>query len=371
MACGIFDDCLMLLFDLPTETLIDIFGYLDPEWLQEDHARLLISKRWYAFARTVWWKSLTLSASTLLQHSAILEDNAHLIRSNLISLKIQLRGNENWSIPTREDSPGAPLHVYNHYNEYWVSAVGETQLDDWTKSLNRNLSRLVRNIEDCSKLRELRLEIFAEVNPHIDRVRRSYVSSSNIRSLFQVRPFRHIRTMHLDLCGLDLEGQSMDAGAYHICAWIRPFLSSLHTLTVRSYRICAAAFTPEDDAAVIFLKELVVNLCLFNESPGISPSLMSFSCGNSTEDMVLVTNIGIQMEALAARMTSPQLVRLIFYGSSRSNLLVLNILTQRIRFLPQDILWSDPHDFYALEESERSSLSSEVENSPDSAESET
>lgn len=102
------------------------------------------------------------------------------------------------------------------------------------------------------------------------------------------------------------------------------------------------------------------------KSPEVTPGLMSFACTRSEEGLVLATDLSIQIEARVARITSSRSVRLIFSGSSRLNLLILDISTQMMQVLPQDDVWGDLCDINTWGEYEI--LSSEIEDSTGSAE---
>ncbi|KAF2431723.1 hypothetical protein EJ08DRAFT_586820 [Tothia fuscella] len=319
----------MSLLQLPAEILSQVLDYVGSSYFREDLGHLTICKLWFCHARNAYLKDLRLCQNDLqrLLASGHVEDNLRLVKDNLESLHLDLRGFEDWDSPTFEGPP-------------WNGARATAVLPTWTTMLNNDLTQLANTAREARKLRELRIRTLSENHPALLFCpRRNYLSTSTMRSFLSLES---LTVLELDLCGTELISEEDATDSTHICPLIGALLTSLQCLRLRMRRICADALRPLNQDSVLRLSEVIINLRLYeHEGPIMTHSLASL-CGTADASIVQL-HADIEHEAifLVFRMISPKTVRVLSHRVSHGQMTSLDVLTGRRMMLADDAAWDD------------------------------
>ncbi|KAK2874960.1 hypothetical protein FQN49_001911 [Arthroderma sp. PD_2] len=326
----------MNLLELPSELLLYVLEYVGASFFRDDLDRLTICKRWYHLAHVVFETDIKLPtrAMTRLVTYPALSTKLQLFKHSLKTLSIELSGFNDWECISASTLEDGDDRLY---------------LDRWTRELNKNLLKLAAHIRGNRNLRTLRFTAWSEYNADVPiLVHRDYLHEDTISSFLSLD---NLAVLELDTCGSSFipsgERQSQSRYQSHICPHIAALLPRLHRLHLRMREICPLALQP-GDKDVPYLKTVIVNLSLSNEPSGKKSVHHSMKCDVGLSRQNLVVLMEREVVSLAARMTSPAIVRIITDISagpidSGVYLQSLDVLTGALRPLKpaMGVAWDD------------------------------
>lgn len=139
----------------------------------------------------------------------------------------------------------------------------------------------------------------------------------------------------------------------HICPKISALLQTLETLHIRMRRICPDILKPQHPDSGLRLSEVVVNLSLLEDIPGITAATHSRRCGFPDVGLLqLVADMREQAEALADRMTSPKSLRILRHSLPRFKVQSLDVLSGEAMILDDGMPWNADGKIIELPEPE-------------------
>ncbi|KAI1913464.1 hypothetical protein LOZ12_005254 [Ophidiomyces ophidiicola] len=334
----------MPLLQLPPEILILVMNYVGSAYFRKDVRRLTVCKYWFVFAHASCFKHLRLSQAALLDllFSQNAERGLLVVQTLVESLDLELKGFENWNrLPAFLEyllqGVSAPDIAPS-----WDKPTGCALRAEWTVILNRNLTRFAAAINSSRKLRVLRIHAFSERHPLFPLLqRRNYLMLPTVRDLLSVS---NLRLLDLDLCGTTLTSTTETPnGEFHICASIGTLLPTLKGLRLRMRSICADVLKPLPHKTNLNLKEVLINLSLFDRPPLTSPkSAHSARCGSTDGAfLTLKTEIKDQAKALSALMAYPQKVRILTHKLPGFEIRSFDVMTGKSMILPNNLTWGD------------------------------
>lgn len=189
-----------------------------------------------------------------------------------------------------------------------------------------------------------------------------------------LRDFPPLQTMHaflsaanLSMLVLDLPGgcanlSEQQSSDRHLCPAIGAVLGTLRTIHLRMRSICPIVLQPQQSNNNLLLRTVVINLSLNADLPGTTSAAHSTRCGSQAGGVLqLNADMQRQAEALATRMSSPKIVRILTHSLPQFQTQSLDVLTGRTMILDEDMAWDE--DGEAIEdvsepESDSSSISS-------------
>ncbi|PGH14896.1 hypothetical protein AJ79_02759 [Helicocarpus griseus UAMH5409] len=269
-----------LLVKAAPELLLEILEYLGVEFFRENVARLAICKHCYTLAyERIFLADVKLTAKGLERflNTRQTRGKVRQMESVIRSVTVELHGFQDLTsvLPAGTDFKYEP-------SSYAINKAIEDcypKLEKWNDQLFQNLLRLDRFMQGCHSLESFRFGAFAERLLFPDQPPRSVWR----RYLYQKAvPWiicnDNITTLDLDICYTSLRKHGAKP-KHHICSAIAVLLPQLHRLRLRMPHICPVALQPADNedgtSPVVSLKEVIVNLDMTEESPGV-PNLGGF-----------------------------------------------------------------------------------------------
>lgn len=343
----------MPLLRLPSEVLKQIFDYISPSFFHEDLGRLTVCKEWLDFALPAYFRSITVSQKTLsrLVKSPVAQ-RPFLLRNSLETIDLELWG---LSCPSTVDAqdPAQDSILPEDVAPDEISRDG--LVSPWTRTLNAGLTQLAIMAQQAHKLRTLRMQARMSLPPNpLDRPE-DYLSLRSMRALLSVD---NLNVLKLDLCGSSLILSGEEGNDCHICPAINTLLRSLRTLHLRLRNVCPDVLKPPDINDSLHLSEVVINLSLTTNLPGITSAAHAKRCGSGGGGLPqLKAEIQEQAETLATRMMSPRLMRILTHTLPFFKIQSLDILTGKTMELGDDVAWDEDGKFVE----ENSEPESEIE----------
>jgi hypothetical protein len=106
--------------------------------------------------------------------------------------------------------------------------------------------------------------------------------------------------------------------------------------------ICPDVLKPQDPNEKLHLSVVVINLSLTTNLPGITSAAHSKRCGSGARGLLqLKADIQEQAEALATRMASPKLMRILTHSLPQFETQSLDVLTGKTMILDDDMAWDE------------------------------
>ncbi|UNI13852.1 hypothetical protein JDV02_000550, partial [Purpureocillium takamizusanense] len=106
--------------------------------------------------------------------------------------------------------------------------------------------------------------------------------------------------------------------------------------------ICPDVLKPRDPNDGLYLNVVVINLSLTTNLPGITSAAHSKRCGSQGGGLLqLKAEIQEQAEALATRMASPKIMRILTHSLPQFTTQSLDILTGKTMILDDDMGWDE------------------------------
>ncbi|KAF2183367.1 hypothetical protein K469DRAFT_690114 [Zopfia rhizophila CBS 207.26] len=318
----------MSLLRMPTELLLQILGCLGSSFFCEDPRRLAVSRQWFLLARKVFLEDVRLSPKSLEQ---LLynpsESRLAALKQNLRSIDLQLNGLEN-----------KKSKVSDWDRCLWLAPCAAT--------LDQELNGLITILQDCKKLRALRLTAsreFPATSLRIDRF--IYLWSCRVLKLITLD---NLTTLTLDTCGTMLPGIGPHHEGKHLCASISSLLTTLRHLRLRMRSICPVAFRLPKGDTPLPLMEVVVNISIYGDSPKDHPTLYSRKCGFNLRRRHPLKEMQDRAKLLVARMSLLRRVRIL--SGPAGHLKSWDALTGKRRTLADGAEWDDERMEETLED---------------------
>jgi hypothetical protein len=328
----------MSLLQLPPETLRQIFDQISSSFFREDLGRLTVCKQWFEFALPACFKCITLSQETLrsLITSGVIKKPSPL-KDSLETLDLELRGYQSCISTTY------PQEYAQESNSLKATAPNEAPRDNtvktWIKALNNDLAQLAIVAQQSHRLRTLRIRAWSSPSPEPLDSPENYLSLPTMQALLSME---NLSVLVLDLSGSFLNSSGQQGNGRHICPAIGAVLRTLRTLHLRMRSICPDVLKPRDLNDSLHLSVVVINLSLTTNLPGITSAAHSKRCGSRGGGLLqLKADIQEQAEALATRMASPKIMRILTHSLPQFDTQSLDVLTGKSMILDDDVAWDE------------------------------
>ncbi|OAA63336.1 hypothetical protein SPI_03499 [Niveomyces insectorum RCEF 264] len=338
----------MPLLQLPPETLHAIFAYVGSSFFHADLRRLTVSKQWLAFALPRCLACIGLSQRTLrsLVSSGDQQTLAPL-KNTLESLDLTLTGYPGPAAARYLDA--YPLSLELDDVQPPGASPDPPRYETWFRVLQHDLARLAAIARQARKLRALRIRACCHAALPVPASQmEDYLSRATLQSLLSMD---HLHVLVLDTTvGLRASpGERDDHG--HVCPAVAALLPSLGILHLRMCRICPDALAVQGPVRSLRLREVIVNLSLLDNRPGITSAAHARRCGPAGAGMLqLQADIHKQAEALADRMAAPKTVRIVSHSLPDFRVHALDVLTGTMMVLEDGTPWNE--DGKVVEDSE-------------------
>lgn len=319
----------MSLLRLPPETLRQIFDQISSSFFREDLGRLTVCKQWFEFALPACFRCITLSQETLrsLIASGVTERPSPL-KDSFETLDLQLRGYQSYS---------STFYPQEHV------ALGETPLSNpaktWPKALNSDLAQLAIFVQHSQRLRTIHMRAWGSVSPEPLDSPEDYMPLPTMQAFLSVE---NLSVLVLDLSGTFLNPSGQEGDGRHICPSIGAVLDTLRTLHLRMRSICPDVLKPRNHNGNLHLSEVVINLSLATNLPGVTSATHSKRCGSQGGGLLqLKADIQEQAEALATRTASLRIMRILTHSLPQFETQSLDVLTGKTMILDDNMAWEE------------------------------
>ncbi|KAI1124925.1 hypothetical protein F5Y10DRAFT_248325 [Nemania abortiva] len=319
----------MLLLRLPPEILVQIFDQIGSFFFREDLGRLTVCKRWFEFALPACFKHVTLSQAAMrsLVASGAMKEPSPL-KYNLETLELELQGYRAFESASYDGE-----HGQESIATLPDEAPGEFR--SYIKALNSDIAQLATMAQQSRRLRTLHIRAWRSSSP------RGFSDADWYLSLRTMQGFLSVDNLSVLILDLSAGFRRSLGDDRHICRDIAALLPTLRILHLRMRRICPDVLKPQDPDGDLRLSELVINLSLTTTAPRITSATHSERCGGVRGLLLLQSDIREQAEALAARMDSPRVVRVLTHSLPSFEILSLDVLTGKIMVLDDDMAWDE------------------------------
>ncbi|KAL2194381.1 hypothetical protein P885DRAFT_71445 [Corynascus similis CBS 632.67] len=268
----------MLLLHLPPEILRQTFDEIGSSFFHEDLGRLTVCKQWFEFALPTYLKCITLSQKTLRKYTQ--DSNALMVAA-------------------------------------WSEAPRNNLIKKSITALNKDLDQL------------------AIITQHVE----DYLPLPTMQALLLVE---NLRVLVLDLSAGFLNWAGQQGNGRHICPAIGALLCTLRTLHLRMRSICPDVLIPRDPNISLQLSEVVINLSLTEELPGITSAAHSKRCGSQGGGLFqLKADLCEQAEALTTQMAFPKVMRILTHSLPQFETNSLDVLTGKTMILENGSAWDE------------------------------
>ncbi|KID82380.1 hypothetical protein MGU_10277 [Metarhizium guizhouense ARSEF 977] len=326
----------MSLYKLPPETLTQIFDRVGPSFFHEDLGRLTVCKQWFEYALPVFFKRIKLSQKTLrsLVSSRVMKSPS-LLQGRLEILELDLSGHH---------ASFSTLYPQNPTSEWDIlkdSSPNEAPREDtteiWIKDLGNDLAQLTIIAQKSHRLSTLRIRASGYPSPQPLDISDDYLPLPAMQALLSME---NLCMLVLDSSVSILAPSGEQGDSHHICPAIGTLLRTLRTLHVRMRTICPDVLKPQDPSENLHLSEVVINLSLTANLPGITSAAHSKQCGFQGGGLLqLKADIQEQAEALATKMASPKVIRILTHTLPQFETQSLDVFTGKTIILGDDMAW--------------------------------
>ncbi|KAK4112799.1 hypothetical protein N656DRAFT_789437 [Canariomyces notabilis] len=295
----------MSLLHLPPETLRQIFDEVGSSFFHEDVRRLTVCKQWFEFALPTCLKCITLSPKTLrsLMASGVTKRPSPL-QNNLETLHLELRGDR--------------LCISTSYPSEYTQEPNALQFH---------------------RLHTLRIRAWGFPCPQPFDSAEDNLPLPTMQALLLVE---NLRVLVLDLSTGFLNSTGQQGNDHHICPAIGALLCTLRTLHLRMRSICPDVLIPRDPNISLQLSEVVINLSLMENLPGVTSAAHSKRCGSQSGGLLqLKADLCEQAEALATQMAFPKVMRILTHSLPQFETNSLDVLSGKTMILEDGSAWDD------------------------------
>ncbi|KAG6012061.1 hypothetical protein E4U43_007958 [Claviceps pusilla] len=317
-----------LLLRLPPEIMFNILRLLGSAFFHQDIRRLLISKWWYAFAWSVFCQDLKLHAGSL-ERFVLASKRAnllHSIRKYVQTVDLGLNGFEDWhstlSTSNATESTDVDLEVVHV----------------WTSKLNGYMADLAGILQQCTKLRLLKIEARPERHPlHLRLQRRDYLTASPLASLVSIS---QLTCLEIDTAGTHLMDDN-DGPKLHLCSKIRTLLPTLRRLRYRMSSVCPTLLDVSAGGMPLALEEVIINLSLSDNRGSDTSYRYPSRCEALPEDNFprLKADMESCARELVLQMNNLRIFRILSHTFPGMDLHSFDVLAERQMILAPTASW--------------------------------
>ncbi|KAK4168743.1 hypothetical protein QBC43DRAFT_309597 [Cladorrhinum sp. PSN259] len=345
----------MLLLELHSEILLEIFDHVGSSYFRSDSSRLTVCRRWSQLALAQRSRDLRVTPKTLrrLVSSPSAESSLRQVKDSVETLVVDLEQMKHWrsySTYSQYDSRAgaAPsIRTMLDIQGYDARMQALRQLTDFmqklhsranpVEELNEDLVRLAASINGARKMRALQIQATMLLpNDYLDTTTiRPFLSATNLNSL------------ELDLCGTKLEPPPRErAGACQVCTNIAALLTTLRRLRLRMRTICANVLKPQQHSTSLRLNEILINLSTSDGSHPDLPAAHAVGCGSSKDKFPqLKAEMESQAQVLVTQMAAPKMVRILTHTDPDIQMQAFDGLTGRRIKLSKGAEWDDDGEY--------------------------
>lgn len=335
----------MSLFQLPPETLFQIFDLVGSSYFRSDLSRLTVCKQWSLFARTTCFHDFYVTSKTLrrLLSSPYVQKSLPLVQDSVKLVDVRLTGLRDWSpAPPPQD---APQTADNRNVKSSITSRGREARGARMKELDKDLVRLAAMIKHSPKLRTLRIQAASERSA-VQIPRPDYLFLPTIHAFLSTAT--NLTSLELDLSGSQLRphpDQEEHSEGLHMCTRIAALLTTLRRLRLRLRTICPDVLKPtQHHGTKLRLTELLINLSLYHEAPHYHTTKNGHAtcCGSPSGGFPqLSADLERQAHVLAAQMTAPKCVRVLTHDVPFMTMRAFDVLTGQNVVLHEKAEWDD------------------------------
>ncbi|GAB1318211.1 hypothetical protein MFIFM68171_08421 [Madurella fahalii] len=308
--------------ELPPELVSHILGFLGPDFFRRDISRLTVSKRWYALAWPIFVSHLELTTTSL---KTLMRDDGTLLKRGLphiTAVGLSFRG----FVP-ETDGPDS------HGAESELSATAAANI--WTIRLNCDLVNLAASLQECPRLRCLKLRAEPQGSEG-NSLRPGYLAATPLADLLSLR---HLTSLEIDIFGAHPRPRNPTV---HLCDSINSLLPSLRRLRCRMGHLCERLLELPASATPFSLEEVIIGLCRTDGLPPVSRYQYADPCkGSKHSESVLEFYFGIEDQArtLSSRLRNPRMVRVIWEDVPNRGISALDAVAWKWIRLPPGAQW--------------------------------
>jgi hypothetical protein len=221
-------------------------------------------------------------------------------------------------------------------------------------ALNEDLDQLAIITQQSHRLHTLRIRVRCSPYPNPFDTHEDYLPLPTMQALLSVD---NLRVLVLDLSASFLDWAGEQGNGHHICPAIGALLCTVRTIHLRLHSICPEVLIPRDRKISLHLSEVVVNLSLTDDIPGITSFQAPGRCGSQGGGYFqLIAEFCEQAEVLATQMACPRVMRILTHSIPQFEINSLDILTGKTMILEDGSAWDEDGKTVEAEGSESESL---------------
>ncbi|PGH19229.1 hypothetical protein AJ80_04094 [Polytolypa hystricis UAMH7299] len=344
------------LMTLPAELLYPILRYVGANEFRQRTDRLIVCKRWYSIAVSVFMEDVKLSDANLKIFRQPLDvaaaDNNNTTCVTLTRIKrvsVYLEGFRDWR---GHEDPITPRAMKKRY----------VMLSQWSAEMLADLSLFAAWLGTLNTLESFRFQALGESDPG-SRIQshvfgpRDYLHRGSMTAVLGNLPVHRLRVLDIDTCDAEIFGRGTTIGAVpaaarknddmHLCKLIAKHVATLTSLRVRMRSICPDIFGLEDLQFTTDCKTFVFHLTVCHRVRSVDAAKSTVMCldvSSSREELINSLIKG----ANAAAQKMPNLRVLVLHHVFPSSLLRTDCRTGETTGLGDDgVNWLDSDDCFA------------------------
>jgi hypothetical protein len=319
----------MSFLQLPSEIIIHIFDFIGSAYFCADLSRVTVSQQWSKYAVPACYREFDVTQKSLkrLMRSCHMETSVELIKKNMQVFNLKLMGFQDWA-DYRQEQDDIDWH-------FWETDSSRQVYRAWEAELRNDLVQLAATIRQSPRLRVFRLRATTQMHPRFP-----ILNYSNYMDRDTLLSVSNLTVLDLDLGGgPNIVRRAQEHGEeFHLCAIVAKLLTTLQYLRLRMRSICADALKPHEHSTSLRLKEVLVNLSLDGELPGIGSDQYAQHC---IPVRSLASAMEKQAKILVAQMADPKMVRILTHTRPWMQFRAFDVLTGRVLMLDRRVEWHD------------------------------
>jgi hypothetical protein len=218
-------------------------------------------------------------------------------------------------------------------------APGNNPIKTFMTALNKDLDQLANITQQFHRLHTLRIQAWGFPCPQPFDSAEDYLPLPTMQALLLVE---NLRVLVLDLSTGFPNSTGQQGNDHHICPAIGALLCTLRTLHLRMRSICPDVLVPRDPNISLQLSEVVINLSLMENLPGVTSAAHSKRCGSQGGGLLqLKADLCEQAEALVTQMAFPKVMRILTHSLPQFETNSLDVLSGKTMILEDGSAWDD------------------------------